>query len=151
MATDRPYVKENALSLDRMRTIVEGLDDDGLTRLVNEEWTVAGVLAHVAFWDARVQALVRKFRRGEPFTPDDVEPDDVSWINDAARPLLHAIAPREAAVLALTIAEETDALVASMPLDRLYPIDPTSLINPFRARHRSEHLDEIEAVTQPGG
>lgn len=113
---------------------------------VNEEWTIAGVLAHIAFWDARALVLVRKLERGEPFTPDDVEPNDVTWINDSVRPLAHAIAPREAARLAVSLADETDARIAAMAPSRLSPNDPTSLVNAFRSEHRSEHLDEIEAA-----
>ena len=54
--------------------------------------------------------------------------------------------PREAARLALRLAEETDARVASLPPAKLWPLDPSSLINPLRAAHRGEHLDEIEAA-----
>lgn len=53
------------------------------------------------------------------------------------------IAPRVAAQFALRTAEETDALAARLPLDRLWPGDPDS---PARGEHRAEHLDEIEAV-----
>jgi len=151
MATDRGYKDENARSLQRMRAIVERLDDGALAHPVNDDWTVAGVLAHVAFWDARTQFLIRKHRLGEPFTADDVEPEDVSWINEATRGLFHAISPRVAAETALTIAQETDASVAAMAPQLMYPLDPTSPINPWRSTHRSEHLDEIEAVLPAGG
>ncbi|MDP9223789.1 MAG: hypothetical protein M3P18_08005, partial [Actinomycetota bacterium] len=57
-----------------------------------------------------------------------------------------AIAPREAAQLALRIAEQTDARVAELPLDRLFPRDPGSPIFAGRGEHRGEHLDEIEAA-----
>src|SRR5437879_355851 len=99
MSTGRGYVEENARELDRMRGIVGRLSDDDLLRQVNEHWTVAGVLGHIAFWDGRALALGEKLDRGEPFTPSDDEPDDVDWINDASRPLIHAIPPREAAEL----------------------------------------------------
>ena len=85
-------------------------------------------------------------RRGEPFTPSDDEPPDISWINDSARPLIHAIAAREAARIALRLAEETDALVASLDPARMWPDDERSPLNPLRASHRAEHLDEIEAA-----
>jgi hypothetical protein len=62
------------------------------------------------------------------------------------RPLIHAIAPREAAALALRTAEQTDTRAAELPLDRLWPDDPGSPINPARGEHRGEHLDEIEAA-----
>ena len=113
---------------------------------MNPHWTVAAVFGHVAFWDARMLALADKLERGEPFALSDAEPEDVDWINDASRPLIHAIAPLEAARLALRIAEETDARVATLPLDRLWPRDPDSPLYAVRAAHRGEHLDEVEAA-----
>ena len=73
----------------------------------------------------------------------DSEPDG-DWLNDSTRPLIHAIAPRAAAELALRMAEETDARVAELPLDRMAPLDPDSPIYPGRSEHRGEHLDELE-------
>jgi hypothetical protein len=146
MTLDRSYVDENARQLDRLRALVAGLSDDQLRMHVNEEWTVAGVLAHIAFWDARALVLAEKLERGVPFSPSDDEPEEVDWINDAARPLIHAIPPREAARLSERLAEETDARMASLPPDRMYPIAPDSPLNPLRADHRGEHLDDIEAA-----
>ena len=112
---------------------------------MNEYWTVAGVLGHIAYWDIRVLVLAEKVERGEPWAPGDAEPDG-DWLNDSTRPLIHAIAPGEAARLAVRIADETDALVARLPTSRMWPDDPDSPINPARAEHRGEHLDEIEAA-----
>jgi len=148
MSEDRPYVEENTKQLERMRALVERLSDDDLRKDVNEHWTVAGILGHIAFWDARVLALADKLERGDAFTSSDDEPEDPEWINDSARPLIHAIAPRELAELAMRIAEQTDRRVASLPLDRLWPNDPDSPVNPVRATHRREHLDEIEAALE---
>ncbi|HYN64240.1 MAG TPA: maleylpyruvate isomerase N-terminal domain-containing protein [Candidatus Limnocylindrales bacterium] len=145
MADDRSYIEANTRERGRMRTLVEGLDDDALTAPVNEYWTVAGVLGHMAYWDIRVLVLAEKIKSGEPWASGDAEPDG-DWLNDTTRPLIHAIAPREAARLALRIAEETDALVAELPLDRVLPRDPDSPIWPGRSDHRGEHLDEIEAA-----
>jgi hypothetical protein len=142
------YVAENDRSRERMRALIAALTDDDLARPVNDEWTAAASLGHVAFWDARVTFLLRKLRSGAAFTDDDVEPDDVSWINDSARPLLHAIDPRRAAEVALEIAEETDALVADTPAEQMYPADPNGLINAFRSQHRDEHVEEIEAAVR---
>jgi hypothetical protein len=104
------------------------------------------VFGHIAFWDGRQTSLADKLERGVPFTSSDDEPEDVDWINDASRPLIHAIAPREAADLAVRVAEETDGRVAALPPERMWPLDPQSPLNPLRASHRGEHLDEIEAV-----
>jgi hypothetical protein len=104
------------------------------------------VLGHIAFWDARVLALADKLEAGVPFSPSDAEPEDVDWINDASRPLIHAMAPRQMAELALRLAEETDRRVASLPPARMWPADPASPISAPRAIHRGEHLDDIEAA-----
>ena len=132
-----------------MRRIVERLGDADLARAVNDSWTVAGVLGHIAFWDGRALALIEKLAAGTPFSASDDEPEDVDWINDASRPLIHAIEPREAARLALDIAEETDRRVATLPdavAAQGWPLAERSPLNLLRASHRGEHLDEIEAA-----
>jgi hypothetical protein len=148
VANDRSYVEENTRERERMRALVERLDEAALRRPVNEYWTVAGVLGHIAFWDARILALSEKLERGVPFGPDDTEPEDVDWINDASRPLIHAVPPTELARLALEIAEQTDAKVATLAPDRLWPNDPDSPIYATRSAHRGEHLDDVEAALQ---
>ena len=132
-----------------MRAVVSRLSELQLGAMVNEYWSVAGVLGHIAFWDGRALYLAGKLQRGEPFTASDDEPEDVDWINDSSRPLIHAIAPRALAELALSIAEETDAMVASLPDKLLADLDESSPLNPVRANHRGEHLDEIEAALRP--
>ncbi len=128
-----------------MRALVSRLSDRQLGEMVNEYWSVAGVLGHIAFWDGRALYLAGKLERGEAFTASENEPEDVDWINDSSRPLIHAIAPRALAELAVSIAEETDDLMAALPDQLLAGLDETSPLNPVRAHHRGEHLDEIEA------
>ena len=146
MSEDRLYVEENTRERERLRSLVERLGEDELRLPVNEYWSVAGVFGHIAFWDARILSLAGKLDRGEPFAPSDTDPEDVDWINDASRPLIHAIPPLETARLALQVAEETDARVAALPPDRLWPFDPDSPLYAVRASHRGEHLDEVVAA-----
>jgi len=149
LPADRSFIAKNDHERARLRALVDRLTEEQLRAKVNAEWTVAAVLAHAAFWDARAQFLAGLIRRGAPFGDSHREPDDPAWINDSTRPLLHAIAPREAARTALRIAEETDAAVAALTdeqLSRTWPGDPHSPLNTIRANHRSEHLDEIEAA-----
>jgi hypothetical protein len=143
---DRSYVADNARELERLRALVSKLSDQELGSMINEHWTVAGVLGHIAFWDGRALFLAGKLQRHGAFTESEDEPDNVDWINDSTRPLIHAIPPRQAAEVALHIAEETDALVASLPADVVAKLDDNSPLNPLRADHRGEHLDEIEAA-----
>jgi Mycothiol maleylpyruvate isomerase N-terminal domain len=143
---DASFTEDNARELQRLRDLVAGLSDDDLRVPVNEHWTVAGVLGHVAFWDARALYLAERFDPATGF-PDDVdEPDNVDWINDSTRALIHAIEPRRAAEVTIEIAATIDELVAELPADKLWPNDPDSPLNGRRASHRGEHLDEIEAA-----
>ena len=149
MSVDRSYIEHNTRERERLRALVDRVSDEDLRRQVNAEWTVAGVLGHVAFWDARMLYLIDKLERGLPFMAAEVEPEPPDWINDSTRPLIYAIAPREAARLALRVAEEIDQRIASLPPElaaKTWPADPNSLLNPLRAAHRGEHLDEIEAA-----
>ena len=144
MSEDRPYIEENTRERERLRALVERLDEAQLRIPVNEYWTVAAVFGHIAFWDGRMLALADKLDRGEPFSSSDTEPEDVDWINDASRPLIHAVPPLELARLSLQIAEETDARMETLPVDRLWPRDPDSPLFALRASHRGEHLDDVE-------
>src|SRR4051794_26731581 len=54
MADDRSYVEANTRERDRLRALVDRLDDDALMAPVNDYWTVAGVLGHTAYWEIRV-------------------------------------------------------------------------------------------------
>ena len=150
MTDDRSYIQDNDRERERLRALINRLDDDALAAPANEYWTVAGVLVHMAYWDNRVLVLADKIDRGEPWVPSDAEPEG-DWLNDSIRPIILAVAPRAAADLALRIAEETDARVAELPLDRMYPLDPESPISAARSVHRGEHLDELEQALQDRG
>jgi uncharacterized damage-inducible protein DinB len=145
MTDERHYVENNDRQRERLRALVESSDDTALSAAVNEYWTVAGVLGHMAYWDSRFLTLAEKIDRNEPWVDADQEPDG-DWLNDSTRPIIHAIAPRAAAELAMRMAEEADARAATLPLNRLWPGDPESPISPARGEHRGEHLDEIEAA-----
>jgi hypothetical protein len=150
MTADRSYIEANTRERERLRALVERLDDEALRAPVNEYWTVAGVLGHVAYWDLRVLVLSEKIDGGEPWAEDDTEPDG-DWLNDTMRPLIHAIAPRVAAELALETAERCDARVEALPANRLWPGDPECPISAKRWEHRAEHLNEIEAMLRARG
>jgi hypothetical protein len=119
-----------------------------LARPMPDGWTVASVLSHVAFWDQRIVALVEGWRRaGVATVPAAFDEAHVDWINDAAKPMFLALAPRRAAELAVQIAEQVDALVAALP-DEFVQRNAAggTPLNLVRAEHRREHLDEIEAA-----
>jgi uncharacterized damage-inducible protein DinB len=151
MSADRSYTDENEAELRRLRDLLDGLDDERLARPMEAGWTVASVLAHMAFWDYRIVAQLERWGsdgRGEPPT---YEEEAVDWINDAAKPIFLAIPPSITSRVALEAAEAADRAVAGMSDELLAKNDEIGLIiNPFRAEHRREHLDELERALGPG-
>jgi hypothetical protein len=127
-----------------LRALVARLSDAELARPMPGGWTVAAVLAHAVFWDARAIYWMDKWGpEGEPTT---YEPEDIDAANDAAKPLCLALRPRDAAELALRVAEQTDARVKALSDAMLAKIAAKGAppFNLSRAIHRREHLDEIE-------
>lgn len=145
MAVDRSYVAQNDAERARLKALLARSDAD-LARPLPAGWTVAGVLGHLAFWDQRVLVLFEQWEKTGQ-APSPYRQDNVDWINDAAKPMLLAVPPRQAAQLTLAIAEAVDAKVAGLSEDlvRRNAASETP-INLLRAEHRREHLDEIEAV-----
>ena len=149
MAADRSYIAENDRERRRLEALVGQLDDAALSRALPAGWTVAGVLAHLAFWDQRIVLLVELLRRGATVPVED--PLHVDWINDAAKPMQLALPPRRAATLAVETARAADHAVATLS-DELLATNAAagSPINLLRAEHRREHLDEIEETRARG-
>ena len=141
---DRTYLAENDAERERLRSLVTGSSDEELSRPMPAGWTVAAVLAHIGFWDARAIFFFDKWARGVAPSTADYEPEDVDWVNDSAKPLCLALPPRDAAQLALRLAEEADGKVKTLSDEMLAKIRAGgSPINLSRAGHRKEHLDEI--------
>ena len=143
MSVDRRYAAENDTERARLEALVARLTDTDLARPMPAGWTVAGVLAHLAFWDQRILELLDAWERtGAP--PPPLADADTTWINDAAKPFLLALPPRRAAELAVQIAQAVDRKVASLPDDVVARNSTAgSPLNFSRADHRREHLDEI--------
>lgn len=146
MATDRSYVTENQTQLARLEALVGKLGDRELSRPLEAGWTVAGVLAHLAFWDYRIVTLLDAWGtdgRGTP--PPAIAEAAVNWINDAGKPLCLGLPPRTAARMAVEAAVAADQRVAALTDVALAANTAAgSPISVHRAEHRREHLDEIE-------
>ena len=70
-------------------------------------WTVAGALAHIAFWDRQRLCLMRRWAAGDLCSGAY----DGDLFNAALQPLLELIPPERAAAAAVQAAEEVDALL----------------------------------------
>jgi Mycothiol maleylpyruvate isomerase N-terminal domain len=144
MAVDRSFVTQNDAERARLEKLVGRLSDGDLQRPLAAGWTVAGVLAHLAFWDQRTFILLDRWQRDGVAPPAD-DQGNVDWINDSAKPMFLALPPRRTVELALAIAEATDRKVASLSDDLVRRIAETGApVSLVRATHRREHLDEIE-------
>ncbi|HSW95499.1 MAG TPA: DinB family protein [Patescibacteria group bacterium] len=144
MTEDRSHETETDAERARLRALIARLSDAELARPMPDGWTVAAVLAHAAYWDARAIYWMDKWGPdGEPTTYQD---EDTDAANDAAKPLCLALRPRDAAELALRMADEADGRVRGLSDAMLAKIRAKGSppFNLSRAIHRKEHLDEIE-------
>ena len=142
MTMDRSFIDCNRASTERIRKMAARLSDDEMQHPVGEHWTVAIVMAHLAFWDRRVMAILDMTEReGKLFIPQT----DV-LVNDVSLPLWAAIPPRAAARLAIETAEALDRRLEGLApalLEEIYAYNPRWVM---RALHRDEHLDDVAAA-----
>lgn len=144
MSVDRSHDAETDVERERLRALVARLSDDELRRPMPAGWTLSGVLAHVAYWDARAIYFLNKW--GPDGEPSVYEPEDTDSANESAKPLCLALPPRSAAQLALRLAEEADGKVRALSDGMLARIRAKGNppFNLSRGSHRKEHLDDIE-------
>lgn len=142
MTLDRSFVELNRASTMRIRALAVRLSDEELQHPVGEHWTVAIVLAHLAFWDRRVLYVLDKTERdGKLFIPEiDI------FVNDLSLPLWAAIPPREAARIAIETAEALDKRLEDFAPALFEEILHYNKRWVIRALHRGEHLDEAETA-----
>ena len=143
---DRSHEVETTAERARLRRMIEGASDEQLAQPMPAGWTVAAVLAHIAYWDAYAIYWLDKWATtGEPTVYAD-EDSDVA--NESAKPLCLALPPRVAAELAVRVAEEADGKVRALSDAMLAKIAAKGAppFNLSRAIHRKEHLDEIEPL-----
>jgi len=88
-------------------------------------WTVPAVLAHIGYWDARAISWLDQWGGGVTPAPDESE--NVEAVNESAKPLWLALPPREAARLALQLAEEADGTVQALSDERLAKMRATGI------------------------
>jgi hypothetical protein len=142
MAVDRSYVALNNAERERLEKFVSRCTDADLGRPMPAGWTVAALLAHIAFWDERARILFERWQT------DGIAPTaeaDIDWINDSAKPMFLALPPREAAELAIRIARAVDRTVEALPDEMLARNAAAGgPLNVVRAAHRRQHLDELE-------
>ena len=132
----------NRAALERLEGVIARLG--GRDVVLDDDWTAAALLAHIAFWDRLATArLERHLREGEPpvFATDAV----TDLTNEAALRQWKDTPPLVAGMQAREAAAQIDRLIEGLPadkLDGLKALGRSFLID--RSNHRKEHLDQIE-------
>ena len=137
------FIQENTESRKNLEDFVRRLSKDDLSRPDASGWTVAALLAHLAFWDQRVIVLLRRWKENGV----DASPVDANAVNDALKPLCLALDPAAAVELCLSSAREVDAELEAIGSKLMQDIqDSPNHFRFNRSLHRSDHLNEIESL-----
>ena len=138
-------IEANTKGRERLIALVSRLTDEELGLQAGEGWSVAAILAHLAFWDNRVLELIRRWKKAEVGR----SPIDVDNVNDAMKPLCVAVPARIATSLAVSAAEAVDAELENLPEDLkpgIYALVQRGKFRLDRSFHRHEHLDQIDKI-----
>jgi hypothetical protein len=133
----------NRSQTDRLRALASTLDEAAYKTRLRNGWTVAGILAHIAFWDRQRLCLMQRWSRGD-WCPGGYDGD---LFNETMRPLLELIPGELAAGAALHAAEEVDEFLLEVPDEVIaQALERPDAPNLDRGSHRGYHLDQIEEV-----
>lgn len=140
--------ESNRSKTERLRRIVQRSDAAMLAVRLPNGWTVAGTLAHIAFWDRQRLCLMRRWAAGDICSGAY----DGDLFNATMQPLLEMIPPERAAAAALQAAEEIDALLLELSSE----VVEAALARPDapkldRGSHREHHLDRVEQALAEAG
>lgn len=142
-----PYSQQNTESRRRLETLVRGLSDADLAGSTDYGWTVAALLAHLAFWDHRMSVILSRWQT-EGLDPSEI---DSTAVNDALKVVCHALEPRVAAELALSAADKIDSELEALTPERVQELEAhaqatSTQFRMNRSLHRESHLKDIEAL-----
>ena len=140
---DLDYSSENAHARQQLESLVASLDDRDLGCPLPNGWTVAQALVHLAFWDLRQLALLKRWQRAGV----DSSPADVDVTNEAVLGISAAIPLKEASRLAVASATAVDAEADRVSEELCAAIVAAGHERVLRrSLHRREHLRQIEEM-----
>lgn len=142
-----PYAQQNAASRQRLQALISRLSDSDLARTTDYGWTVAALLAHLAFWDHRMSNILKRWQT-EALDPSEI---DSAVVNDSLRVICHALDPRAAAELAIAAAEKIDSELETLNNEFVKKLEEhaeatSTQFRMNRSLHRNAHIDDIEAL-----
>jgi hypothetical protein len=137
------FTQENTASRQQLEAFLPRLSPADLACTTPAGWTVSALLAHLAYWDQRMLALLRRWQANGV----DLSPVDANAVNDALQPLCLALPAQTAVELCLASAREVDAALEAISPALVEQIRASE--NHFRfdrSLHRTDHLNEIEKL-----
>jgi uncharacterized damage-inducible protein DinB len=136
------YSAQNAAWREKLVAVTNRLSEKDMARTAGGPgWTVGGLLCHMAFYDLRAVAILERWKNAG-ISPS---PLDIDIVNDAARPLFNAVAPRETKRLVVEAAEAIDMAIDALNPEYLSRIESEGKpVRLNRAAHREHHLEQIE-------
>lgn len=144
-----PYSQQNSDSRRKLESLVRVLSDEDLARSTDYGWTVAALLAHLAFWDQRMSVILHRWQE-QGFDPS---PIDSTAVNDALKVICHALDPRTTIELCLASAEALDTELAALTPEFVKQIEDhieatSTQFRMNRSLHRNDHVKDIEALVR---
>ena len=137
------HLRRNRKQLDRLQSVVEGLDPEDLRQDAGDGWTVSACLAHLAFWDRWTVMRWERYAADGVF--DDIPGPVLDFVNSAALPLWLAVPSEVAAAMALSAASEVVGRIESLPPEAVAAAQITGRPGMAdRTLHWSGHVDQIE-------
>ncbi|MGA9695545.1 MAG: maleylpyruvate isomerase N-terminal domain-containing protein, partial [Dehalococcoidales bacterium] len=116
---EQNYITANKKERERLRKMVQGMTDEELKLVIYKEgWTVAVALAHLAFWDRRRVVLMQKWQK-QGVSPSSTSDELVDIINDSLLPFFLELPPRQAAEMAVSIAEQVDREIEKLATESI--------------------------------
>lgn len=150
MSVDAAYPERNDRSLERLRRVISEMPEDRWTDVVDGDWTAGVLLAHMAFWDRFVRERWDDAHRRQTIVPVEIDLGMADLVNDASLPGWALIPPRAAAAMAVTAAEEANAVIAALDNDAIEAVIAggwDTLID--RSLHRDAHIAALERHLSP--
>ena len=144
MSANPDYNLENAKESKRLREMALRVSNTQLAVLLPNGWTVAAAFAHLAFWDLRQLAVLKKWIK-EGVSDVKVAPAAVESINEAVNTLSEAIPAQSTVALAIYAAGLIDQAVENITPELAAEILRQGHERMLRrSLHRKDHLDKIE-------
>jgi hypothetical protein len=143
MSGNHSFIIENEAERQRLRGLALIITNQQLALQLPNGWTVADTLVHLAFWDLRALAVLKRWKK-DGFKPIPIDADTT---NEAVNILAETIMPHAAVALAVYASGLIDKEIEGVSTDLIAAILNAGQERFLRrAQHRKEHLDKIEKV-----